>query len=216
MYVADGEVVHAVAFVVVIHPRWHQVLVGRIGIYGDVAEVDVVDAVAWCAVVLRAEEYAQVEDAALLHALDAKTVEAYVADDVLVAALDSQQALLAPVEDVAVVDAHTAEYLALRRAVVAVGAYVDGVCHVGPEDAAADVEVLRAAPVPPAVVVERYAVVAGAQEAVLHPYVAAAHEVDAVGPGTGREGLQVADGDVLALPSEDGVMGGIEHCDAID
>lgn len=71
-------------------------------------------------------------------------------------------------------------YIADRReAVVAVGTDIDRMCHIGPEDAAADINILRASPVPPAVIVQGYAVVTGAQETVFNMHTATAHQVDA-------------------------------------
>ena len=141
--------------------------------------------------------------------------ELHVADVVVVAAVDGEQSCSFVVEDVAVVDAYMAESLAVGIAVVAMRADVHGVCHVGPEDAAAHVNVLRSAPEPPSVVVERDAVVARAQEAILDLHPAAAHQVDAVGPRFGGKTLDVADGDVLALTTEHRIMGWIQHGDAI-
>ena len=212
--VGKGVASHTSLAVVVLHARGHKF--GCVGIHRDVAEVYVVDTVTWLAVVLLTEEHAQVEEAAALYALDADAVESDVAYVVLVATLNGQKPLFAAVEDVAVVDAHVLKHFSLWSAVVAVTADVDGVCHIGPEDTATDVDVLATSPVPPPMVVEGYAVVTGTQEAVVHPHTPAAHEVDAVGPRTGRERLQVANDDVLALAAIDGVVCRIEHSDAID
>ena len=61
-HVADGEVADAAGGVVVVDTRGHQVLVGGVGIYGDMVEVDVVDELSRRAVVLLAEQHPQVED----------------------------------------------------------------------------------------------------------------------------------------------------------
>ena len=88
--VADVVAVNTVAFVVVIHAGRHKVVVGRVIIDIDVVEMDVIDTVAWSAVIFLAEEHAQVEDASALDAFDANTVETYIADYVLIAAIDGE------------------------------------------------------------------------------------------------------------------------------
>lgn len=128
--------------------------------YDEVHEGDAVDAAAGGSVVFLGLEDAEVEGSAAAQSFGTDAFEAYVADVVVVAAVDGEESEAVGIvaQYVAVVDAYMAERLAIRVAVVAVGADIDGVCHVGPEDAVADLNVFAAAPVPPPMVVESNAV----------------------------------------------------------
>ena len=147
-----GVIIHNAAFA-------HVLAVCR---HLDVLVAHAVDAAARCTVVFRRFINAQVEKMAFCDAFHPDVAELHVADVVVVAAVDGEQSCSFVVEDVAVVDAYMAEGLAIGIAVIAMRADVHGMCHVGPEDAAAHVNVFRSAPEPPSVVVECDAVVARA------------------------------------------------------
>ena len=101
---------------------------------GEVHEGDAVDAAAGSAVVLLGLEDAEVEGSAAAQPLGTDALEAYVADVVVVAAVDGEESESIGIvaQYVAVVDANMAERLAVGVTVVAMGADIDGVRHVGP------------------------------------------------------------------------------------
>ena len=108
--------------------------VGDIGGDSEIHKSDAVDAAARGAVVLLGLEDAEVEGPAAAQTFGTDALEADIADVVVVAAVDGQQseACCIITDDVAVVNADMAERLASRVTVVAMGADIDGVRHVGP------------------------------------------------------------------------------------
>jgi len=127
---------------------------------------------------------------------------------VIVSAVYSQQSQPIGIvaQYVAIVNVYTLQGLTLGVAVVAVRPNIHGVGHVGPQRAATHFYILTASPEAPPVVVEGYTVVAGAQEAVLYLHIPAAHQVDAITPRPGREALDIADGNMSALTTKDGLQ----------
>lgn len=101
---------------------------------GEVHEGDAVDAAAGSAVVLLGLEDAEFEGSAAAKTFGTDALEAYVADVIIVAAVDGEesQAVGIVAQYVAVVDVNMSERLALGVTVVAMGADIDGVRHVGP------------------------------------------------------------------------------------
>lgn len=126
--VPNGMLLHA------LNAAGEDTRVRDIGGDGEVHEGDAVDAAARGAVVLLGLEDAEVEGSAAAQPFGTDALEAYVANVVVVAAIDGQQseACCIITNDVAVVDAYASERLALGVTVVAMGADIDGVRHVGP------------------------------------------------------------------------------------
>ena len=150
----------------------------------EIRECNAVDAATWCTIVLGRLENAQVKGTRASQSLSPNVGKAYVANVIIVAAVDSEKPKAVGIiaKDVAVVDVDTLKGFAIGVTVITVRTYVDGVSHVGPENAVTDIYVLTSSPVPPTVVVEGNAVVAGAQEAVFYFHTPATHEIYAVAP----------------------------------
>ena len=90
-------------------------------------------------------------------------------------------------------------------------AYIDGMCHIGPQDGVLHCQAMRPSPIPPTVVVKRQAIIASAQEYIIYEPIATAHQVDAVAPAPGRKAFHVAHRHAFALAPEDCVMLRVDH-----
>ena len=122
-------------------------------------------------------------------------------------------------EDVDVVDPDAFEHLGLRvrrRRRVAVDADHDRVRDVGPERGIGDADVACIAPDVPAMVVQRNAVVRGADEAVGNLHALAGEVAQAVGPLAGADRTDAAFLDVLRVGAHHGAVRLVEEDRAID
>src|SRR5258708_34946285 len=75
---------------------------------------------------------------------------------------------------------------------------------------------LRIAVIFPTVAVERDGIVGIPQENAIDDHVGGAHQVDTVAPAFAAKGLQIPDGEILRLPSENRVVSRIDDDDAIN
>ena len=125
----------------------------------DVVENDSIDAVTGSAVVFFAEDDMNPEESCFIDVLYPYVFEQYVRKVVLVATGYAERGIGAGIEDVTVFDGHVLQRLSLVAAVVTMSSDVYGVSHIGPKRSPLYLDIPCSAPIPPAMVVERNAVV---------------------------------------------------------
>ena len=115
--------------------------VGLLSIVAYVAERDVLYSAAWCFTIFLIPTHLHLHDTALVHVLDTNVVKQDIPNQIVVAALDGQAALIvhlgsALANDVDVLVGqvlHRVAQLGMRSGCSAVEANEDGMCHIGPK-----------------------------------------------------------------------------------